>query len=205
MMSMPRPHRSRLAIASAAVLAAATLTATASAPAWAHSQLVASTPSEGETLTELPRDFSVTMNERVLTQAGTTAFALRVVDEAGLYYGTGCLDIVDTTVSTPAALGPAGSYTLEWQVVSADGHTVGGEIPFEWAPAGEFEPASASAEAPRCGDDDPATSDDQSDTHHEGDAAAIPVGDVLWIVGAVLIIAVGVTVALLATRRRPTD
>ncbi len=201
---MSRAHRSRLAGASVGVLAAVALAATASAPAWAHSQLVASTPSEGETLTELPRDFSVTLNERVLTEAGTSAFALRVSDASGQYYGTGCLDILDTTVSTPAALGTAGSYTLEWQVVSADGHTVGGAIPFEWAPTGEFEPATGSAKAPRCGDDAPAATDESGETH-EADAAPIAVGDVLWIVGAVLIIAVGVTVALLATRRRPTD
>jgi hypothetical protein len=202
---MSRAHRSRLAGASAAVLAAVALAATASVPAWAHSQLVASTPSEGATLTELPREFSVTLNERVLTDAGTSAFALRVTDASGQYYGTGCLDILEATVSTPATIGPAGSYTLEWQVVSADGHTVGGEIPFEWAPAGEFEPAAGSAEAPRCGDDPSVTADESADTHHDADPAPIAIGDVLWIVGAVLIIAVGVTVALLATRRRSTD
>ncbi|GMA89548.1 copper resistance CopC family protein [Homoserinibacter gongjuensis] len=105
--------------------AAAALVLFAAVPASAHSQLVGSTPAEGETLAELPAEFSVTMNERLLDDAGLSAFALRVRDAGGLYYGDGCLQVADDTMSTAAAIGPAGDYVLEWQVVSADGHPVG--------------------------------------------------------------------------------
>lgn len=184
-----------------AVLAALALASTASAPAWAHAQLVASTPAAGTELTELPAQFSVTLNERLLTDAGDAAFALRVRDEAGLYYGDGCLTIAEETVSIPATIGEAGAYTLEWQVISADGHPVGGEIPFTWAPAGEHTPATGSERVPACGADEPAASP-EPDTGDHGEPSDIPVSDVLWIVGAALVLAVGITVAILATRRR---
>jgi methionine-rich copper-binding protein CopC len=168
--------------------AAAALVLSAAAPASAHSQLVGSTPSEGETLTELPAEFSVTMNERLLADAGLSAFALRVRDADGLYYGDGCLQVVDDTMTTAAAIGAAGDYVLEWQVVSADGHPVGGEIPFSWTGEATAEPEPA----------EPGT----SSGHHDAEPAEIPLGDIVWIVAAVLVVAIAVTVALIATRRR---
>src|SRR5690606_22460371 len=75
----------RVLRALAVCTAAAGLMLFAAAPASAHTQLVGSTPAEGETLAELPAEFSVTMNERVLDDAGLSAFALRVRDADGLY------------------------------------------------------------------------------------------------------------------------
>jgi methionine-rich copper-binding protein CopC len=179
--------------------AAAALVLSAAAPASAHSQLLGSTPSEGETLAELPAQFSVTMNERLLADAGLSAFALQVRDADGLYYGDGCLQVVDDTLTTPAAIGPAGDYVLEWQVVSADGHPVGGEIAFSWT--GEAT-AEGSTEPSSCGAEAVPTEPGTSSGHHDAEPAEIPLGDVVWIVVAVLVVAIAVTVALLATRRR---
>lgn len=193
------------ALAIGAALASAGLALALVAPpsAQAHSVLVASTPASGATLAELPAEFSVTMNEALLSAAGDAAFALRVHGADGLYYGDGCLTIVDATMSTDAAIGPAGDYTLEWQVVSADGHPVGGEVPFSWT--GEAS-TSGSSTPPACGAD--AAPGDAGDAgtasgHHDTAPATIPLADVVWIVAAVLAIAVAVTIALVATRRRP--
>jgi methionine-rich copper-binding protein CopC len=179
--------------------AAAALVLSAAAPASAHSQLVGSTPSEGETLTELPAEFSVTMNERLLADAGLSAFALRVRDADGLYYGDGCLQVVDDTMTTAAAIGAAGDYVLEWQVVSADGHPVGGEIPFSWTGEATTEGAAA---PPSCGTEAEPAEPGTSSGHHDAEPAEIPLGDIVWIVAAVLVVAIAVTVALIATRRR---
>lgn len=190
-----------LAAAAAVVAGGLAVALVAAPPASAHSALVASTPAEGETLSELPAEFSVTMNETLLASAGDAAFALRVRDEAGLYYGDGCLSIVDATMSTPAALGASGDYVMEWQVVSADGHAVGGEIPFTWTGTAT---ADGVAEPAACGEaPDGATQAPDAGGHHEAEATEIPVADVLWIVGAVLAVAAAVTIALIATRRRP--
>ena len=187
--------------AAAAVLAGGLAVAlVASPPASAHSALVASTPADGETLTELPAEFSVTMNETLLASAGDAAFALRVRDDAGRYYGDGCLTIVDATMSTASSIGGPGDYVMEWQVVSADGHAVGGEIAFTWT--GEST-ADGAADPAVCGELSGGAADEPSGGHHDTQPTQIPIGDVLWIVGAVLVVAAAVTVALIATRRKP--
>lgn len=191
--------RGALRFAAVGALATA-LTLTAALPASAHSVLVGSTPSEGEVLAELPAQFSVTLNERLMADAGLAAFALRVHDASGLYYGDGCLTITGETLSTPAALGPAGDYVLEWQVVSADGHPVGGELAFSWT--GEAT-AAGSATPPSCGAEPGEVTAPADPGHHGAEPSQIPLGDVMWIVGAVLVVAIAVALALIATRRRP--
>ncbi|MGV8884816.1 MAG: copper resistance CopC family protein [Microbacteriaceae bacterium] len=173
------------------------------APAYAHSFLVSSTPAVGETLSELPENFSVTMNESLLDLSGDAAgFGMRVRDDAGLYYGDGCITISGDTLSTPAALGGAGSYTLIYQVVSSDGHPVSDEFTFEWAPRSAVEPAVGVQSAPNCGKGDagaPAPTDEQP-----AQSASVS-GDVLWIGGGILaiIIAVGATLLAVKPRKQP--
>lgn len=171
------------------------------APASAHSYLVSSTPADDETLTELPEEFSITMNESLLDLAGDgTGFGMLVRDDAGRYYGDGCVTISGPTLSTPAALGEAGTYTLIYQVVSADGHPVSEEFAFEWAPGEGFEPATGSDAAPGCGGEaaTPAPVAEEPSTD-----AAIS-SDVLWIGGGILavIIAVGATLLLVKPRKQ---
>lgn len=123
----------------------------AAAAAWAHSVLADSTPAEGETLTALPEAFSVTANEPLLDLGGQGVFLLQVRDAAGDYYGDGCVEMVDATMSAEPALGASGDYTMVWQIVSADGHPVSGEISFSWDAPADFEPDEGVAEPLVCG------------------------------------------------------
>ncbi len=179
-------HRASLRFAAASAIALAAAFAVA-APAAAHDSLVSSTPSDGEELTALPTEFSVTTNEGMLDLSGIgSGFALHVLDADGLYYGDGCLEIVDATMSTPATLGAEGNYTLVWQAVSADGHTVSDTISFTWNPPAGFEPATGVETAPTCGADEtesPAVVRTESS-----------LSDVLWIGGGVLALAVAAIV-----------
>jgi len=122
------------------------------APAQAHSDLADSTPAEGETLTELPEAFSVTANEPLLDLDGQGVFRLQIRDAAGDYYGDGCIEVADATMSATPTIGESGDYTMIWQVVSADGHPVSGEVHFTWDAPADFEPAEGVASAPACGD-----------------------------------------------------
>ncbi|NYF11067.1 hypothetical protein HDC94_002223 [Leifsonia sp. AK011] len=118
-----------------AALALAGLSLGAAAPAAAHSYIVASSPAEGSTISDVPENFSVTANELLLDLNGDgSGFAIQVVDAAGLYYGDGCTVVSGSTLSMGATLGNAGDYRVYWQVISADGHVVSGEFPFVWAP-----------------------------------------------------------------------
>lgn len=128
-----------------AVLAIAT-------PAYAHNYLVSSTPAEGELLTALPSEFSVTTNEALLSLDGATGgFTLQIQDASGLYYGDGCLSVDGASLRSGATLGDAGDYTVVWQVVSADGHPISGEFGFTWQPADPSQISAGWDGLPECG------------------------------------------------------
>ena len=179
----------RVALLAAAALAAAPALLIAG-PAQAHNYLVSSTPAEGDTLTELPDRFDITTNEALLDLGGSTgAFALQVTDADGLYYGDGCLDITGPSLSTAAELGAPGTYTVQWQVVSADGHSVSDEFAFEWAPAAAGEEFTGSTAPPVCGEGDDsaaagAAADEDGSTPEPAPTASDPDADSSTTAGA---------------------
>lgn len=179
-----------LGIALVAVLATAT-------PAWAHNYLVSSTPVEGEVLTALPEHFSVTTNEPLLDLSGEgSGFGLEIIDADGLYYGDGCVTVEGASVFADPVIGAAGSYTLVYQVVSADGHTVSDSFEFEWAPAAGFEAAEGTASP---GDCNGLYNRGEVEAETSGETS-IDLSTVLWIGGAVGAVLIAVIVTLLLLR-----
>lgn len=188
------------AIGAGLVLGAAVIFA--AAPAAAHSIVIGSTPSEGEVLTALPEEFSVTANEPMLVLQGQGAFALFVQDADGRYYGDGCLTIQDATMSTTAPqLGAPGDYVLVWQFVSADGHPVSGEIPFEWAPSSSIEAAEGSTVMPACGAEAPPADDSGSEAPDSGAGDVFTI-TLLAILGGLVVLGVIVAIVVVTTLRR---
>lgn len=167
------------------------------APAYAHSSLVASTPEDGETLTVLPERFSVTTNEAMLDVGGSKGFALQIVDVAGAYYGDGCVQIVDATMSTAAALGEPGDYTMLWQTVSADGHSIDGEIAFTWEPSSDVPSSIGQSVAPSCGE---AAGDGAPASEQE--ASPFGLTEALIVGGGLIAVVIGVVLAVVIARRR---
>jgi len=204
-MNSPSRHKLRRvpALLLAFALGASSVVAVAG-PASAHNEIVSSTPAPGETLTALPARFEIQTNEALLDIGGTgRGFAFEIQDAAGKYYETGCISIVDDTASTAARLGAAGEYTVVYQLVSADGHTVSGRIPFTWAPSANV-PVTKGVEAPpgchgAAGPAKPITGDGSD----AGRDRTVPLADVLWIGGILVAVALAVIVAIaLVTRRR---
>lgn len=179
-------------------------------PASAHNVLVASTPGAGETLSQLPPQFSVTANEAMLALPGSQGFVLQIRDAAGDYYGDGCVEVVDATMSATAAVGAPGEYTLLWQAVSADGHSIDGEIPFTWAPAAGVDADVGSATPPVCGQAatptptasaSPAPASGEPSDEPEAASGIDPVA-VLWIGGGLLAAGIAAAVAIVIAGRR---
>ena len=165
------------------------------APAQAHDYLVDQNPADGATVTSLDT-ISVTANSRLNDITGTgSGFGLLVQDADGLYYGDGCVTIDGATLSTDAALGAAGTYTVTWQLVSADSHPVSDTFTFDWAPA-SGEAAVGSTSAPDCGG---TVSQPETQTQ---DAAASVDTTPFWIIGAVVAVLLAVGVTLVLTRKR---
>ncbi len=218
----PSPTRIAPSLGLVGVLAAA-LALGLAAPAAAHNFIVSSTPAEGEALTTLPERWQITTNETLLDLSGQGAgFAMLVSDDDGQFYGDGCVTVEGPGLSMPAALGADGAYTLTYQLVSADGHTLSGELPFTWQTPADFDAHVGLAEPPVCGETASAPAPEPTAT---AEPAAEPTGEpvveaepiepmsddatplVIGIAFAVVLAVIGVvTAAILRSRaRRPGE
>ena len=179
-------------------------------PAQAHNNLVSSTPKADETLTALPKNFTITTNDILLNMDGrASGFGLQVTDSAGKYFGDGCVTVAGRTMSTAAALGAGGKYTVTWQVVSTDGHTVSDSYIFTWQPPTGFTASSGSAKVPNCNGTASVNTKPAPGSGTTG-AQTVETGTlstVLWIGGGFLAVAAAVIITLIVTgrRKKPTS
>ncbi|MDY6808263.1 MAG: copper resistance protein CopC [Actinomycetota bacterium] len=144
----------------------------------AHSQAVSSDPDDGATVRSGPQRVTVTFNEPL-----QESFAvLTVVGPDGRYWQEGDPTVTGSELSVALReLGPAGTYTLNYRVTSADGHPVEGQRSFDLTVAGSGAPGPV------------------ADTAADSDDGGLP----LWpfIVVAVVVLVGGLGVVLLLSRR----
>lgn len=119
----------------AATIAGSLLVAAAAvgvaAPASAHDYLVSTSPAGDSTVSEPFTTVSLTFNEPPFADAGA-AIGIRVSDPSGAVISDGSVSITDATLSTAVKPTTQGSYLVEWQNVSGDGHTVSGTFTFTY-------------------------------------------------------------------------
>src|SRR6202011_5537210 len=103
----------------------------------AHAVLIATDPAKGAKLTTGPAQVSATFNEPL-----QTAFAaMTVVGPDTNLWSTGDPRVDGAVISVALRpLGPAGSYTVNYRVTSADGHVVTGSWAFELTAPGSGTP-----------------------------------------------------------------
>lgn len=117
----------------------ATLTAPA---AGAHAIRVATDPAPDAVLAAGPQRVSATFNE----QLQTTFAAMTVVGPDGNVWSTGEPAVQGAVVGIALrALGPAGTYTVNYRVTSADGHVVSGSWSFRLTVPGTGTPGPPAA------------------------------------------------------------
>ncbi|MEE4023537.1 copper resistance CopC family protein [Gordonia sp. PKS22-38] len=174
--------RSRRITATVAVVVGVLLTGgfgfLATPTASAHSQVVSSDPEDGSTVQTAPQQVTITFNEPLQE----TFAVLTVVGPDGNFWQDGEAIVDGPRLSVALReLGPAGTYTLNYRVTSADGHPVDGQRTFELTTAGSGTPGPVADSAA-----------DESDG-----------GPPLWpfIVGAVVLLVGGLGVVLLMSRR----
>ncbi|WP_405616192.1 copper resistance CopC/CopD family protein [Streptomyces sp. NBC_00076] len=110
------------------LLAAAGLLLTTAAPASAHAALTGSDPQQGVVVDKAPTQVSLTFSEQV----SVSADSLRVLDPKGKPVQNGKPSNVSGTTYAVQLHGglPDGTYTVTYQVVSADSHPVSGAYTF---------------------------------------------------------------------------
>jgi len=92
----------------------------------AHTQLTSSVPGNGQVLQELPPAVELTFSGAVATPAYVV-----VRDPAGDEVAEGDAQVRDAVVTQPmTGRDVAGDYTVDYRVVSADGHPVTGSLTF---------------------------------------------------------------------------
>jgi len=146
-----RPSRAALVAGLVGVGTAGLLALRPVSPASAHDYVVSSTPAEGSTQSAELTEASITFNDVILDLSGTgSSNVLEVTDASGRHFEDGCSTTSGATLSTGIALGAAGDYTMTYQAVSADGHTVSASLPFTWAPPAGAGVAEGAAARPAC-------------------------------------------------------
>ena len=200
-------RRSTAPFALAAALLAAFLVLFVPLSASAHDALTASSPEADSTVDVLPAEITLTFSADLITGEGATE--VQVTDAAGTPVTDGAAVTEGPTVTQPlVAEAEAGAYHVVWKVVSSDGHPTSGEYFFtvtnSTLPASEPTPAptesSSSSFAPAPTATPTATptltADDPADT------ASSPAWIWILVVLGILVIAAGITLAVILSRRR---
>lgn len=96
-------------------------------PAFAHAELVATTPADGQRLEKPPPEVVLEFTEKVRLISG----AVRLLNAAGRPVTTGAarVDGVRVILPLPPDL-PRGGYVVSWRVISSDTHPVAGAFGF---------------------------------------------------------------------------
>ena len=103
------------------------------APAWAHDQLISSSPVADEELEESPDEIRLEFSGSGLTTGEGVTNELRVLDDSGADH-SGETSVDGSTMSAPVNEPlDDGEYEVEYRVVYADGHAEESSIPFSLA------------------------------------------------------------------------
>ncbi|MFD4697788.1 copper resistance CopC family protein [Streptomyces niveus] len=165
----------------------------AAQPAFAHTDLVTGSPAEAASESRPPQTIKLTFSDEMTSRYAKVA----LTTPDGEQGAAGAPQVTGRTVTLPVKPGlPAGSYTVGYRVVSADGHPVTGSYRFtveEAAPA----PAPTRTPTPT-----PTRTPDASRTDDASSTPDPPLPVVALAGGLFLLAAAGVSVAV--TRRRRT-
>ena len=165
-------------------------------PANAHDELIGSDPAADSTVDGLPAQISFTFSGIIATDAG--ASEVSVTDASGAELADGAPVAQDNVLTQPLAGAASGAVTVLWKVVSSDGHPISGEFTFDVSGGGEPS-ASATTEPEPSGTVAP--SDSAEPTAPPADEAS-GFDDVWpWVLGGLLLAAVGGSLIYLFTAR----
>lgn len=179
-------------------------------PAFAHNYVVGTSPEAGSVVTEQPGVVTVTTNDNLLDLSGEGAGSAMQVSgptDAPRYYGDGCATVSGPTLEAEVQLGQPGEYTVVWQTVSTDGHSISDSFTFTWQPDAAQVLDEGSATAQTCAADgtgDAAANTDATSDAADTTGAAVSGTDLLWIGGALVAILAAIGLTLLLLRKRPT-
>ncbi|ROS73768.1 hypothetical protein EDF24_2769 [Curtobacterium sp. PhB130] len=175
-------------------------------PADAHSALVSSNPTDGQTVHAPIDRVDLTFSEAPLTGLDA-GLRIEVRDGAGADVSTGEVLVDGTTMSKAVAL-TDGAYTVRWRYVSPDGHPITGELGFTAALRATTPTAAAPSVSPS-EDPSPGPTEIEVTLEATGPASAADESGTpwaaLWVGGGALVLAAALVVVATLRRRTPSD
>ncbi len=179
-------------------------------PAYAHNVVEDLSPAPGSIVTESPVAISLTSDDVFLDLGGEArGFGVVVRDSAGLYYGNGCVDVGERTLTASAELGGSGTYEITYQFVSADGHSLSESYEFVFEPGPEHTAATGYDSPAECGvPRDPTVAESvpvAEPTPADNSVTQNPPRDPLLIVGFLSLVGIAVVVWVVWRIRQKRD
>lgn len=171
--------------------------------ALAHNSVDDLVPAPGTVVESSPVGVSITTNDTLLDLAGDSrGFVVVALDSEGAYFGDGCVEIDERQMTAELALGEAGTYTIAYQFVSADGHSVSNSYTIEFEPGPSHSPTPGVATPPLCGEAPGATEAITAPHAAAPSDVAAPGPRVVSVVGISLLAVVAVGLVVWAARAR---
>lgn len=172
----------RAGLAVVALLGAVLLTLGFAAPASAHDVLEGTTPKNGQKVGAAPEKVTLTFSNNPIAIGSEIV----VKDASGTNWAEGGVDILDNVVTQKLKPGaPAGTYTVQWRVVSSDSHPI--ENTFSYVVT-----SGSAATAPGASTAEPLQTKTDA-PQQQADAEPFPVMIVVFgVVAVVLLVIVGV-------------
>lgn len=155
--------------------------ATIASPAFAHDELIGIEPAADAAVAAPPDELVLTFSGVLIDEPGATTVAVVDSSCASLASGDPVLD--GTKLTQPLSPAADGVVTVQWRVVSSDGHPISGEYAFTVGSGGPTEPCAGAPE------DEPET-------------AGFPWAIVIAVVGVVAVGLGGALVYVLVARLR---
>ncbi|MDQ0707507.1 methionine-rich copper-binding protein CopC [Arthrobacter woluwensis] len=172
----------RAGLAVVALLGAVLLTLGFAAPASAHDVLEGTTPKNGQKVGAAPDKVTLTFSNNPIAIGSEIV----VKDASGANWAEGGVDILDNVVTQKLKPGaPAGTYTVQWRVVSSDSHPI--ENTFSYVVT-----TGSAATAPGASTAEPLQTKTEA-PQQQADAEPFPVMIVVFgVVAVILLVIVGV-------------
>ena len=173
--------------------------------AHAHSELVSTTPEDGQVLDAPPTELTFTFNEDLLPD-----FVNFVATDPGgqvLELAVSGVNGPTATVAWPAEA-PGGEWRVDYRVVSQDGHPVDGSITFSYAAESPSPTPTPSTPSPSPSATTSSATPEPAPTSAEPSPSAVPASESSgpstgWIIAIVGVGAlIGIVVVSLVARRR---
>ncbi|MGC7098527.1 copper resistance CopC family protein [Amycolatopsis lurida] len=165
----------------------------------AHTKLESSDPAEGATLEAAPSQLTLRFSELVKVETSKVT----VTGPNASEWQVGPLAAKGPVLTVPVTpTGPAGEYAVNYEVTSADGHTVNGTTRFTLTK--EATPAGAAPSSAPAVPNTPTSAPPETTSQNVGVLAiednSPPVW--IWFLGAAVLVVIGVGVAFAIVRKR---